>query len=70
MSKLIIPFIVLFIILYGFYKKVPLYDTFIDGAKESFEMILKLFPPLLAMVLAINILVNSNILELFFILML
>ena len=64
MSKLIIPFIVLFIILYGFYKKVPLYDTFIDGAKESFEMILKLFPPLLAMVLAINILVNSNILEL------
>ena len=58
MSKLIIPFIVLFIILYGFYKKVPLYDTFIDGAKES------LFPPLLAMVLAINILVNSNILEL------
>ena len=37
MSKLIIPFIVLYIILYGFYKKVPLYDTFIDGAKESFE---------------------------------
>lgn len=63
MSKLIIPLLVLFVIIYGFYKKVPLYDTFIEGSKESFEMILKLFPPLLAMVLAINILVNSNILD-------
>ncbi len=63
MSNLIIPLLVLFVIVYGFYKKVPLYDTFIEGSKESFEMILKLFPPLLAMILAINILVNSNILD-------
>jgi len=65
MAQLIIPLMVLYIIGYGFYKKIDLYDTFIDGAKESFEMILKLFPPLLAMILAINILINSNILDIF-----
>lgn len=65
MTNLIIPLMVLGIIVHGFYKKVDLYDTFIEGAKESFEMILKLFPPLLAMILAINILINSDILSVF-----
>lgn len=63
MSKIIIPLLVLYIVVYGFIKKIDLYDTFIEGAKESFEMIIKLFPPLLAMILAINIFLNSNILN-------
>lgn len=63
MANLIIPLFVLYIIVYGFVKKVDLYDTFIDGAKESFDMIFKLFPSLLAMILAINIFLNSNILD-------
>lgn len=63
MTQLLIPLLVLFIIIYGFRKKVNLYDTFIDGAKESFEMILNLFPPLLAMIFAINIFINSDILK-------
>lgn len=63
MSKIIIPLLVLYIVVYGFIKKIDLYDTFIEGAKESFEMIIKLFPPLLAMILSINIFLNSNILN-------
>ena len=42
-SSLIIPLVVLFVIIYAIIKKVPVYDTFIEGAKESFDMILKLF---------------------------
>ena len=64
MSNLILPIIVLIIVVYGGVKKVNLYDTFIEGAKDSFEMIINLFPPLLAMTLAINIFVNSEILSL------
>ena len=63
MSNLIIPLMVLFVIVYGFIKKVNLYDTFVSGAKESFDMVLKLFPPLLAMIFAINIFVNSDVLK-------
>ena len=54
-SNLIIPLMVLGIVLYGITNKVNVYDIFIDGAKESFEMILSLFPNLLAMILCINI---------------
>ena len=54
---------VLFIILYGFRKKVDVYDTFIDGVKESFGMITNLFPTFVAMILAINLFINSGFLN-------
>lgn len=61
-SSLIIPIMVLGIIFYGAIKKVDVYDVFIEGAKESFEMIFSLFPSLLAMILGINIFLKSNLL--------
>lgn len=61
MSNLILPLIVLFVLIYAITKKVAIYDVFIEGAKESFEMILKIFPCLLAMILAVNIFIKSNI---------
>lgn len=64
-SNLIIPLLVLFIIFYGYIKKVNIYDVFIEGAKESFEMIFSLFPSLLAMILGINIFLKSNLLNIF-----
>lgn len=64
-SNLIIPILVLIIIIYAIYKKVLIYDAFINGAKESFDMILKLFPPLLAMILGINIFLKSNVISIF-----
>lgn len=61
LSNLIMPVLVLFVIIYALTKKVEIYDVFIKGAKESFDMIFKLFPCLLAMILAINIFVKSDI---------
>ncbi|MEG2322028.1 MAG: spore maturation protein [Bacilli bacterium] len=61
MSNYIIPLMVLLVVVYAIYKHVNVYDTFIDGAKESFDMILKLFPCLLAMILAVNIFLKSDI---------
>lgn len=60
-SNLIIPSIVLIIIIYGLKKKVNIYDEFIIGVKEGLEVSLKLFPNIFAMILAIDILVKSNI---------
>lgn len=61
LSNLIIPLMVLIVVLYAIIKKVNVYDVFIEGAKESFEMIFKLFPCLLAMILAVNIFLKSDI---------
>lgn len=57
------PLLVLFIIIYGVLKKIDVYDTFIDGVKESFSMITNLFPTLIAMILAINLFINSGFLD-------
>ena len=63
MSDYILPLIVLLIVAYGLYTKIDVYDSFIDGSKESFKMCFTIFPNLLAMILSVNILVNSGILS-------
>lgn len=65
-SKLIIPCMVLFIIIYGLYKKIDIYDTFVEGSKESYDMILTMFPCMLAMIFGVNLFVKSGFLEWFF----
>ena len=62
-SNLIIPAIVLLIIIHGIKKKVNVYDTFLDGAKDSVSMIMSIFPTFLAMSLGVNILINSGFLS-------
>ena len=43
-SSLIIPVLVLFVIIYGLIKKTNIYDVFVDGAGESFDLVLTMFP--------------------------
>ena len=62
-SNLIIPVLVLIIIIYGIRKKVAVYDAFLEGAKESVGMTINLFPTFLAMILSVNILINSGFLS-------
>ena len=59
-SKVIIPVFVLAVIFYAFYKKVNLYDSFLEGAKEGLQISFSIFPAVLAMVFAINIFLDSN----------
>lgn len=62
---MIIAILVFVIVFYGYYKKIDVYSTFIDGSKESFNVILTMFPSLLAMMFAINIILNSNVINIF-----
>ena len=62
-SNLIIPMMVLGIIIYGFKKSINIYDEFLVGVKEGLDIALKLFPTMFAMILAIDILIKSNIIS-------
>jgi len=53
-SLLIIPLFLLFTVLYGAVKKVRVYDSFVAGAKEGPAIILKIFPYLLTIFVAIK----------------
>ena len=46
--------------MYGIFKKVDIYDSFVEGSKEAFSMGYTLFPNLLAMILGVNLLINSG----------
>ena len=61
-AKIIIPIITVFIIVYGLYKKVPLYDEFVNGVKEGLTLSLEIFPSIFAMIIAVTVLVTSNLL--------
>lgn len=63
LSNIIIPIMVLVVIIYGVCKRVDIYDVFVDGAKESFDMILSMFPCLLGMILGVNIFLQSGLLD-------
>src|SRR6185369_16057860 len=53
-SLLIIPLFILFTILYGSFKKVRVYDSFVAGAKEGPGIILNIFPYLLTIFVVIK----------------
>jgi spore maturation protein B len=55
LSVLAIPALVLFIVVYGALKKVKIYEAFVEGAKEGFNVGVRIIPYLVAMLVAIGI---------------
>ncbi len=55
--------IIMIFLVYGVYKKVDVYDAFIDGAKQGFSIAINLIPYLLAMLVAIGLLRHSGALD-------
>lgn len=62
-ANLLIPLITMTVIIYGLYKKVNIYDSFINGVSEGLKMSLEIFPTIMAMVIAINITTSSGIIN-------
>ena len=63
MSAIIIPLVIVFVIGYGIAEKKNVYDIFLRGAKNGIKIVIKLFPTLLAIFLAINMLRNSGVID-------
>lgn len=60
MFNYLIPIIVIIILIYGLYKKVDIFDTFLLGVKEGLKSSINLFPTIFAMIIAINLLTKSG----------
>ncbi|MBQ8482102.1 MAG: hypothetical protein IJ532_06165 [Alphaproteobacteria bacterium] len=61
-NALILGFITLFLV-FGAVKKLNLYETFITGAKEGFQIAVQIIPYLVAMLAAIAVLRYSGVLD-------
>lgn len=54
-SYALMPILIIVVISLSLKNKVSVYDTFIEGAKESFSVILNIFPSMLSILLVINL---------------
>jgi len=63
LGNLVLFAVLLGFLLYGAWKKVPVYESFITGAKEGFDVAKSLLPYLVAMLCAIGVLRASGALD-------
>jgi len=55
LSSSLIPLFIGITVILGLWKKVPVYEEFVEGAKEGFEMAVKIIPYLVGMLVAIGV---------------
>ncbi len=63
LSNGLILFIIFIIVAGGVYKKIDVFDAFIDGAKEGFNVAVKIIPYLVGILVAISLLRTSGVFE-------
>lgn len=63
-SKFAIPFMIVGIILYGMIKKVKVYESFTEGAREGFSTAVRIIPFFIAMLVAIGVFRESGAMDL------
>jgi spore maturation protein B len=64
-SVIAIPFVIFSFLFYGFFKKVKVYESFVEGAKEGFNVAVRIIPYLVAMLVAIGIFRASGAMDVF-----
>ncbi len=62
-SLWLIPAIILVVLLWGVIKKIPVYETFIDGAKDGLKVSVDILPYLIAIIVAVSMLRASGFFE-------
>lgn len=58
-----IPVLIAFILMYATYRQVPTYETFVEGAKEGFDLAISIIPYLVGMLVAISVFRASGAME-------
>ncbi len=62
-SLYILPVMILTILTLGMAKKVPVYEEFIEGAKDGFKVAVSIIPYLVAIIVAVSMFKASGILD-------
>lgn len=62
-SNLIIPTVFMLVILFGYSKKVNVYDAFLEGAEEGLKIVVKILPTLIGLMIAVSIIRTSGTLD-------
>lgn len=59
----VVPLLIVLFPLYGLFKRVPVYEEFVEGAKEGFNVAIRIIPYLVAILFAIAMFRESGAME-------
>ena len=62
-STIAVPVVIIIIVIYGIADKKKVYDIFVEGSTEGMSIVIKIFPTLLGIFLAVGVLRSSGLLE-------
>ncbi|WMI81225.1 spore maturation protein [Anaerotignum sp. MB30-C6] len=62
-SDFIIPVTVLFIVCFGCLKRVKLYETFLEGAKDGLKTVVDILPTLIGLIVAVEVFRAGGLLD-------
>ena len=62
-SLIFIPLLIAFVIIFSIVKKKNAYDSFINGSREGLKLFKEVFPSIIAMLLCVNLLKSSGIIN-------
>lgn len=62
LSEFMIPLIAVYIIGYGLIKRVPVYETFIEGAREGLKTVMAIIPTLIGLMVGVKVISASGLL--------
>jgi spore maturation protein B len=60
-----IPVVILVVVLFGALRKVKVYEVFVEGAKEGFEVAVRIIPYLVAVLVAVGMVRAAGLIDLF-----
>ena len=63
LSEYLIPFLIFYIVAMGIGAKRNVYEDFMRGAKDGLDLVVKIMPTMIAMLVAVNVLRASGFLE-------
>lgn len=54
LSDCMIPLVIVLVVAYGMFKKVDVFDEFIEGAKDGFLTVYKIMPTLIGLMIGVG----------------
>ena len=63
LSNIIIPLVIFYIVAEGILAKTNIYEDFVKGAKDGFQVVIRIMPTLIGLMVAVGILRASGFLD-------
>lgn len=62
-SDFIVPFIIFYIVIYGYFNGAEVYESFLKGVKEGFKIVVQIAPTMIALLVSIGVFRVSGALD-------